>query len=125
VTLRIPALATRLSHDVATLDGWAIDLVPVNPEETDADGNHQYESAISLSCDGRRRLQLEFFQAEDLKEQILEAINQLQDVIVESNLQAWPPCSEHPHVLVPNWALDDFYWICPEDASLVKRVGDL
>ena len=50
----------------------------------------QCATCIQLAFRGRTKLWLNFYSEPDLTAQEIEALNQLQDVVVETMLEAWP-----------------------------------
>ncbi len=132
-------LARRIASDVSMLEGVSVDLVEVkqgdlqNPLFDSVEDDYlrtQMSPSIAVSIDGSRCINLQFFKSLELGsllEQFLEQLNQLQDVIVEHLLKAWPACPEHPHVLVLEIGGQDLWWRCPVDSKievLVSAISD-
>jgi len=122
----IASIAVRVARDVAHVKDWKVSLTDASSSPFLQEvGQRRFSNAIGLEHHGSRRLLIVFFQGEDICEQTREGLDQLQDVIVETELRAWPPCPIHGHVLVPELTSDELYWICPEDGELRMKVGSL
>jgi hypothetical protein len=122
----IASLAGRVALDTAHVEDWQVSLADASssPFSTE-DGQRRFNNAIALEHSGSRRLLIIFYQGEDIWEQAREGLNQLQDVIVETELRAWPACPRHEHVLVLELVSDELYWVCPADVEVRMKVGDL
>jgi hypothetical protein len=122
----IASLTGRLAQDTAHVNDWQVSLALASSSRSSPEeGEHRFNNAIALEHSGFRRLLIIFYQGEDIWGQALEGLNQLQDVIVETELQAWPPCPRHGHVLVLELVADELYWTCPKDVQLRMKVGEL
>jgi len=83
---------------------------------------------LPILIDGNLWLQLQFF--EDLPNvewhQALDAIDQLQDVVVEATRQTWPLCEVHGDVLVPKEYPDGgIWWVCDHGGDVSIPLGSL
>jgi hypothetical protein len=120
----IRSLGRRILHDVSPLGGWSVRTEGHAWPVGDAP-DPRCDVVILLGFEGRRTiLTLEFFLDRDYPAQAIDALNQLQDVVVETSLQPWPSCPSHSHVMVPMWVTSDCFWVCPADSTIAIRVGD-
>jgi hypothetical protein len=78
-----------------------------------------------VEFEGTRMILLEFYAGESFVQQAVQALDQLQDVVVETILQPWPPCPSHEHVMVPVALSGKPTWLCPEDDHIAIPVGAL
>lgn len=123
----IDLLAVSVAADLSVLDEWSIQSVHGHFENQLDDDleQHPYKTAISVSNEGERVLLIKFYHGETFLEQAVEALNQLQNVVVETELRPWPPCWIHAHVLVPTQRTGHLFWVCPIDESVIVEVGSL
>lgn len=129
----IAELAERIARDLSRLRDWSVEMGPPPPgirmrslaEQLSLPLSDQLATGIQLLFRGRRKLRLSFYSEPNLTLQEIEALSQLQDVVVETMLDAWPRCPIHDHVLVPIGARDELYWQCPSDQRMRIVVGQL
>jgi len=123
----VRALATRIAHDMIPLKGWDVNLMQVTPNAGHGGSRlgQKSNTTIAVENEGILNLLLQFFEQEDFQEQAIEALSQLQDALVESELQPWPMCLRHEHVMVPTGIGEELYWVCPDDDEIRVRVGNL
>jgi hypothetical protein len=123
----IVSFAAGIASDISDFDSWSIEPVQSDLENHPHNelDNDPYETAISVATGERRILLIKFYRGEDFCEQAVEALNQIQDVVVETELKPWPKCQLHAHVLVPMCRAGQLSWVCPDESSMVVAVGQL
>ncbi len=77
-----------------------------------------------LCADGKPRMQLDFFPLHG-SEELANLLDQVQDVVMETLAEMWPPCPMHDHILDPRPGDDRVEWCCPETGQAVARFGEL
>jgi hypothetical protein len=73
-------------------------------------------------------IRLIFMQGIDWPEQMAQALDQVQDVVIENILQSWPLCPEHgteKHWLEARFDAESVVWVCPFSGNPVARFGEL
>jgi hypothetical protein len=83
---------------------------------------------IPILIEGTPRLRLQLF--EDLPNvewhQGLDAVNQLQDLVIEATREIWPLCEVHGDVLVPKeYAEGGIGWVCDRGGDISIPLGAL
>jgi hypothetical protein len=91
-------------------------------------GGDPWPLEIPILIEGTRKLTLQLF--EDLPNaewhQVLDAVNQLQDVVVEATRESWPLCEIHRDVLVPEEHPNgEISWVCDRGGDISIALGTL
>lgn len=81
--------------------------------------------SISVRLDERERMRVVFLKGFDLRRQLVDALDQVQDIVVEAIRDKWPPCPEHDHFLTPEDVAGQVVWQCPTTSRPVAVFGDL
>ena len=117
---KVGELAAALRADLASLP-----MVTVGEPISAGD---PWPLEIPILIEGTRKLTLQFF--EDLPNaewhQVLDAVNQLQDVVVEATRESWPLCEIHRDVLVPEEHPNgEISWVCDRAGDISIALGTL
>lgn len=117
---KVGELAAALSADLASLP-----MVTIGEPISAGD---PWPLEIPILIEGTLRLKLQFF--EDLPNvewhQALDAVNQLQDLVIEATRESWPLCEIHGDVLVPEEHPNgNIFWVCDHGGDISISLGTL
>ena len=121
---RVRLLADGLAHDLADIDGWEVELRDSDGVGPSDEASAKLHLAVDLRFVDGVGILLEFYPDEDFANQAVDALQQVQDLVVETSLVAWPACPTHSHALGPVNRRDDLFWVCPTDADVLTKVGE-
>jgi hypothetical protein len=115
----VRAFGEAIRADVATLPMVTVgDLVSGNDGSWD----------VPIIIDGALRLRLQFFDEAQNAEwhQALDAVDQLQDSVIQDTRETWPLCEIHRDVLVPTEYPDgSIWWVCDRSCDIAIPLGSL
>lgn len=77
---------------------------------------------LELLVDGEPDM---WFQPEQVREALGAVIEQIQEVVMETETELWPLCPGHRHELHPEPMGDWFAWCCPTTQAVVAEFGAL
>jgi hypothetical protein len=83
------------------------------------------ETVLALEIDGVELMWIVLWLTEDPIDELVDAVDQVQDLIMESETEIWPECPFHRHPLIPEADTDWVSWVCPETDERIARLGDL
>lgn len=127
--------ARRLGADLKTASPrFSVAVVPEGGilsdlREAAARRGHATSSPSSLSIsvrfDEQEHMRVVFLEDIDLRRQTIDALDQVQDIVIETIRMKWPPCPEHDHFLIPEDIAEHVVWQCPTTKRPIAAFGDL